>query len=298
MKLIVDLAQRYAKMRAHTAAHLLHAELVKIFPNTKQAWSFVDEDYLRFDFAADRPLTWKEIIQIQTTINHLIYATLPVETIETSYDEALKLGAKAFFEDKYGDVVRVVKVDQGISTELCGGTHVSNTKDIGCFALLSQEAVASGIKRISAVVGTKVFEQLVEKNIVLDQLGSKLGVGTKQVSDKVEKMMKEYDEMKSMLNTMETNLISDLFWRLESKSSSDIQKIYLLPSHINFKIAVHQAKNLFEHQVVLLVTQEGSFALLWTSSLSAKMLAAKLGLKGGGNDQLVQWKDPKAISLV
>jgi len=123
----------------------------------------------------------------------------------------LKLGAKAFFEDKYGDVVRVVKVDQGISTELCGGTHVSNTKDIGCFALLSQEAVASGIKRISAVVGTKVFEQLVEKNIVLDQLGSKLGVGTKQVSDKVEKMMKEYDEMKSMLNTMETNLISDLF---------------------------------------------------------------------------------------
>jgi len=91
MKLIVDIAQRYAKMRAHTAAHLLHAELVKIFPATKQAGSYVDEDYLRFDFAADRPLTNEELHTIQKNINHLIYAALPVETIETSFDEAVKL---------------------------------------------------------------------------------------------------------------------------------------------------------------------------------------------------------------
>lgn len=130
MKLTVDHAQRFAKMRAHTAAHLLHAELVKIFPATKQAGSFVDEDYLRFDFAADRSLTSEELAKIQSNINTIIYAALPVTTTETSFDEAVKLGAKAFFEDKYGDVVRLVKVDQDISTELCGGTHVTNTKDI------------------------------------------------------------------------------------------------------------------------------------------------------------------------
>jgi alanyl-tRNA synthetase len=130
MQLSVDQAQRFAKMRAHTAAHLLHAELVKIFPATKQAGSFVDEDYLRFDFAADRALTPEEMAKIQSSINTIIYAALPVTTTETSFDEAVKLGAKAFFEDKYGDVVRLVKVDQDISTELCGGTHVTNTKDI------------------------------------------------------------------------------------------------------------------------------------------------------------------------
>lgn len=120
MKLVVDSKQRYAKMRAHTAAHLLHAELVKIFPATKQAGSFVDEDYLRFDFVADRPLTSEELQQVQVNVNALIYAALPVETTETSFDEAVAHGAKAFFEDKYGDTVRMVKVDQGISTELCG----------------------------------------------------------------------------------------------------------------------------------------------------------------------------------
>ena len=130
MKLVVDQAQRFAKMRAHTAAHLLHAELAKLFPNTKQAGSYVDENYLRFDFAADRGLTPAELAQVQTSINALIYQAIPVQTIEASYDEAIALGAKAFFEDKYGDVVRVVKVDQDLSTELCGGTHVTNTRDI------------------------------------------------------------------------------------------------------------------------------------------------------------------------
>ncbi|HCY21669.1 TPA: hypothetical protein DIC40_07680 [Patescibacteria group bacterium] len=91
MKLIVDIAQRYAKMRAHTAAHLLHAQLGTIFSETKQAGSFVDEDYLRLDFAADRALTGEELLEIQKTINHLIYAALPVENFETSYDEAIKL---------------------------------------------------------------------------------------------------------------------------------------------------------------------------------------------------------------
>lgn len=91
MQLTVDHAQRFAKMRAHTAAHLLHAELAKIFPATKQAGSFVDVDYLRFDFAADRSLTSEELAKIQSNINAIIYAAMPVTTTETSFDEAVKL---------------------------------------------------------------------------------------------------------------------------------------------------------------------------------------------------------------
>ena len=120
----------------------------------------VINDYLRFDFAADRLLDQYEIDKINKVINQIIYFAYPVKVDETSYKEAIKLGAKAFFEDKYGDEVRVVQIVGTIETqdgtepvksiELCGGTHVENTKDIGCFMIVSQEAVASGVKRITA----------------------------------------------------------------------------------------------------------------------------------------------------
>lgn len=297
MKLIVDQAQRFAKMRAHTAAHLLHAELAKIFPNTKQAGSYVDENYLRFDFAADRGLTPAELSQVQASINAIIYQAIPVQTIEASYDEAIALGAKAFFEDKYGDVVRVVKVDQDLSTELCGGTHVTNTRDIWAFALLSQEAVASGIKRISAVVGPKVYEQIVERDTVLDELAAKLGVSAKQVTDKVEKTLKEYDTMKSQIEHLEHKLVADFVAHSTPKSTEDIQVILAIPSDMNFKLAVNVAREKFVNQVILCATKEGTFSLLGTSEVSAKMLAAKLGLKWGGNDMMVQGRDPAAGAI-
>lgn len=155
MKLIVDLQQRYAKMRAHTATHLLHAALDEMLGGTKQAGSLVDQDFLRFDFAAKQPLTNEQLAIIDSKINHWIAHSLSVTTTESSLAEATKLGAKAFFEDKYGDIVRVVSVQDGDvdlkSVELCGGTHVTNTNHIGAFKIVEQEAVASGVRRIIAV---------------------------------------------------------------------------------------------------------------------------------------------------
>lgn len=127
--LVVDSIQRYAKMRAHTATHLLHAQLAAIFPQTKQAGSLVDEDYLRFDFYADTALTEEQIDRIEQNINTQITQALPVDIQEISYDAAIQAGAKAFFEDKYGDTVRVVSIGSQkqeassqklISIELCG----------------------------------------------------------------------------------------------------------------------------------------------------------------------------------
>ncbi|MEI6425876.1 MAG: hypothetical protein WCO66_00840 [Candidatus Absconditabacteria bacterium] len=298
MKLTVDHAQRFAKMRAHTAAHLLHAELVKIFPATKQAGSFVDVDYLRFDFAADRSLTPEELADIQANINTTIYGAFPVTTTETSFDEAVKLGAKAFFEDKYGDVVRLVKVDQDISTELCGGTHVANTKDIGAFALLSQEAVASGIKRISAVVGPKVYSQLVEKDAILDGIAEKLGVSAKQVSDKIEKTLKEFESMKSHIEQLEYKVVSDFIAHATPSFNQTIEVILAIPTDMNFRLALSLAREKFTDKVTLLATHEGTFALLGATGRSAKMIADDFGLKGGGTNMMVQGRDLNAVKLL
>ena len=298
MQLSVDQAQRFAKMRSHTAAHLLHAELVKIFPATKQAGSFVDEDYLRFDFAADRALTPEEMAKIQSSINTIIYAALPVTTTETSFDEAVKLGAKAFFEDKYGDVVRLVKVDQDISTELCGGTHVTNTKDIWAFALLAQEAVASWIKRISALTGPKVFEQIVERDSTLESIAGKLESPVKQIESKIDKIIKEYDQMKSHIEHLEHKLVADFIAHSTPSSTEYIQVVLSIPSDMNFKLAVNLAREKFADQVILLGTSEWTFSLLGTAQVSAKTIAAKLGLKWWGNDMVVQWRDPSVVSLL
>lgn len=129
MQLSVDPIQRYAKMRAHSATHLLHAQLAAIFPQTKQAGSLVDEDYLRFDFYADTLLTDEQVATIETNIGDIIVQAHPVTIQEMSYDDAITAGAKAFFEDKYGDTVRVVSIGSQkqeassqklISIELCG----------------------------------------------------------------------------------------------------------------------------------------------------------------------------------
>ena len=151
MKLTVNPAQRYAKMRAHTATHLLHAELGQIFPDTKQAGSLVDSDLLRFDFYAERLLDQQELTKLEKRINQIIYLACEVKTEEMSIETASQLGAKMFFEEKYGDEVRVVQIQaselplemqkddnaeyfsslgERISVELCGGTHVKNTKEI------------------------------------------------------------------------------------------------------------------------------------------------------------------------
>lgn len=110
MQLTVNHPQRYAKMRAHTATHLLHAELGKVFPDTKQAGSLVDSDLLRFDFYAERLLNQQELASIEKRINQMIYLASDVKVEEMSIKEAEKLGAKMFFEEKYGDVVRVVQI--------------------------------------------------------------------------------------------------------------------------------------------------------------------------------------------
>ncbi len=291
MKLIVDLPQRYAKMRAHTATHLLHAQLCEIFPDTKQEWSFVDEDYLRLDFFTKRSLTQEEILQIQNNVNKQIYSALPVDTIETSYDEAIKLGAKAFFEDKYGDEVRVIKIGEGVSVELCGGTHVKNTSEIGGFVIVAQESVASWIKRIVAYTGPKLSEYLQQKDLLLEDLAQKFGVNSKQLVDKAEKVIKDYEELQKSYEQLESKLIRDVIQKLVNKTNnSDLDFVLEIPKDINFKTAIFQAKHLFENQNFLIYNLDWNFALS-TKDAVAKNIAQSLNLKWWWSDFMVQGRD-------
>ena len=296
MKLSIDMDQRYAKMRAHTATHLLHAELGKIFPDTKQAGSLVDEDLLRFDFYANNLLTAQQIREIENNINRIIYNAYPVDLIETTFDEWVKLWAKAFFEEKYWDEVRVIRVhnwDENISVELCWWTHVSNTRDIWAFTIISQEAVASWIKRITAYTWPKVIEKLHNYEEILDWTTSVLDVKSyAQINEKLQKYVKENSDLQQRVESLETSSLRSVLQSAQSKSNEDFSKIIELPSDVNFKALQWVVKAVFPmEKSVLLFSWEWNYIISTDWSVSAKELVKKYWLRGGGSDLVAQWKD-------
>ena len=150
----------------HSATHLMHSGLRKLFGGSlQQAGSEVNEERTRFDFTLDRGLTSEEINQLESMVNHWIQLKLPVGIKEVSFNDAIKEGALAFFGDKYGDFVRVIKMGNETeiaSVELCGGTHVGNTSEIGLFKIVKESSIAAGVRRIEAVAG-EVAKEYIER---------------------------------------------------------------------------------------------------------------------------------------
>ena len=163
----IDSSRRGKIRNHHSVTHLLHSALRKVFGDAlQQAGSEVDENKTRFDFTLDRGAKPEEIEKIESMVNSWINLNLPVECKEMTFDEALKTGALAFFGDKYGDVVRVIKMgtDKEVaSVELCGGTHIKNTSEIGGFKVVKESSIAAGVRRIEAVAGDVLKEYLENK---------------------------------------------------------------------------------------------------------------------------------------
>jgi len=309
MKLIVDHSSRFAKMCAHTATHLLHSQLAKIFPNTKQEWSQVDNDYLRFDFSSDRLLDQSEIANIEKKINQIIYLACDVTTQEMNIADASKLGAKMFFEDKYGDTVRVVQItshsehgeessfESTISVELCWWTHVENTKDIWCFSIIWQEAVASGIKRITALTWPRVSEKIQEVQSILDITVNKLWIKTAtQLQDKLDKTMREYEEMQSKIESLETQMIISTLKTIESTSDKNFDKIIKLNSDLEFKNIAFHTKSIFSKWNIIVYNDQWNFLIL-SDSKQAKEISIKIWIKWWWNENMVQGRDMQVLEL-
>ena len=180
VRAVVPWSIRFPTMANHTATHLLHKALRDLLgDHVKQAGSAVRPDKLRFDFTHPQALTSEERERVEHAVNEIVFQNRPVRTFVTPIEEARNLGAMMLFGEKYGDEVRVVEVD-GYSRELCGGTHVRSTAEIGPFVILSEGSVGSGARRIEAVTSGEAFALLHERSREAEQLRSELGETRKQ----------------------------------------------------------------------------------------------------------------------
>jgi alanyl-tRNA synthetase len=171
----VDHVARHATMRNHTATHLLHAALREVLgTHVHQAGSSVRPDKLRFDFTHGAPLSTEEMRAVDDRVNEWIKESHPVRAIEMAHDDAVELGAMALFGEKYGEWVRMVEVE-GVSRELCGGTHVANTAEIGIFAISSEGSSAANVRRIEALSGPAGIDWFRHRSRQLSEVGTALG---------------------------------------------------------------------------------------------------------------------------
>ncbi|MBO54688.1 MAG: alanine--tRNA ligase [Dehalococcoidia bacterium] len=202
----VDVLHRTNAARNHSATHLLHASLRSVLgPHVRQAGSHVSADRLRFDFSHVSSLTSGEQTSVQALANEKIRANLNVQTHETSYAEAVKEGALAFFGDKYGDVVRVVTIaaDQAFSVEVCGGTHVSATGQIGTLFVLGETSIGGGMRRIEALSGNASERLLMDKVDTLDSLSRQLQCPVEDIEERMDGFIKDNEELKRQLTELQ-----------------------------------------------------------------------------------------------
>jgi len=206
VKLKIDRIRRDAAMLNHSATHILHYALRDILGNTvHQEGSLVDPDKLRFDFAHQGPVKDDALATIEEEINARIRENAEVTTEEMAYDDAIKAGALAFFSEKYGDRVRVVRMGD-FSVELCGGTHISRTGDVGVFKLEAESGVAAGVRRIEAVTGQGALETIRKREKILEEIGAQLGARDGAAVERLEKLLAREKELEKKLRAMEQKL--------------------------------------------------------------------------------------------
>lgn len=305
MKLIVDRTQRKAKMRAHTATHLLHYFLDKRLGWTKQAWSVVDNDILRFDFATKSPLSEEDITSIEKEINTIIAQWITVSVKEMSLEEAKKTGAKAFFEDKYWETVRVVTIGDMWSVELCWGTHVTSTDELWGFIIESQDAVSSWVRRISAYTWMKVAEYAMNLKQEKINFAKRLDGTPKQIDEKLTKLLKQKELLQTENESLQASMI---WWMLKDMITNNSTKSETFEYVLNiwwttlesqpFKTIVQHMKQTYPENIRVVYSPQWNFALYsWNKAISVKQIAREQSLKWWWSDQFVQWKDQNVVEI-
>ena len=207
VKVAIDVARRAAIRRNHSSAHLLQAALRKVLgTHVEQAGSYVDEHRVRFDFSHLAAMTAEEIAEVEAIVNKNVLLAEGCETVVTTPDKAKEMGAMALFGEKYGDSVRVVKIGSS-STELCGGTHVSNSGEIGLFKIISESSVAAGVRRIEGTTGLGVLALLAERDALIKDTARELkSPNVSEIAKKAQSLQGEIKEVKRELESANSRI--------------------------------------------------------------------------------------------
>lgn len=294
---------RLATAKNHTATHLLHKALREVLgTHVQQAGSLVNGQRLRFDFNHYEAMTSEEIEKVENLVNEKIAESLCVTVRNMSMDEAKKEGAMALFGDKYGDVVRVVKVDD-FSIELCGGTHIDNIAKIGLFKIESESGIAAGVRRIEAVTGLGAYELVKKMERTLKEIAKTVKSDEANVVERVEKMTetlrensKEIETLKAKITNYEAGSLNDA--AEEINGVKVVIKTFKDKTAEELRQMVDSLKDKLGSCVVVLASGEDKavFAVGVTKDLIGKVKAGNLvkeaaqiaGGNGGGRPDFAQ----------
>jgi alanyl-tRNA synthetase len=313
----VDPESRNSTMRNHTGTHLLHAALRAVLgTHVKQAGSVVEPSRLRFDFTHYTAMDPDELAEVERLMNEEILANLEVHTDVMDLDKALQTGAMALFGEKYGDQVRVVSIGSNGSTfskELCGGTHVSRTGDIGICKIVYEGSISAGVRRIEAITGAGALKRFQDAQTQLARVAGTLKASEGDLLEHVEKMLSKEKALEQEVAQLKSKMAHSQAGELESQAR-EMKGVKVLAARVNgfdraqLRTLVDSLRNKWKTGVVVLASAEDSDVSIVsgvTKDLTAKVHAGKLvgavaqavGGKGGGRPDMAEagGKDPSKL---
>lgn len=305
---------RKATTRNHTATHIMHAVLRRLLgSHVRQAGSLVNDKMLRFDFSHFEAISQNVLQRIEDEVNAIILKDLSVSQLEMSYDKAIQKGALAFFGDKYDSRVRVISVGEE-SVELCGGTHINRSSEIGFFKILSESSIAAGVRRIEATTGRTAMKLAQEESILLHDISSRLKTSTSDLGEKIEKLQnqiksqqKEIEKLKSDLlrggsvdylkGAFQVNGVMAVVYH-----TKDIESIRDIADALmdKLKSGVSVVAATSENKIILVVSVSQDLLNKFQANQLLSHLAKLVDARGGGNADRAQagGKNPSGLSMI
>jgi alanyl-tRNA synthetase len=323
----VDLTRRHDIMRNHTATHLLHAALHEVLGvHARQAGSLVAPDRLRFDFNHPEAMTPEQIEQVERIVNEAVAADMEVIPRLKSRDDAIAEGATALFGEKYGDTVRTISITPPViatagaeaesvahpmavmektprySYELCGGTHLDRTSDVGAFMIVSEGSAAAGVRRIEAVTGRGAYDLIARRSKLLKQAASTLKSSVEDVPFKVEALQDEVADLKKELSTLRSQMALSTFnaQLAHTQVVNDIQVMAMEVPNSNvdtLRRLADKFREKYPQNGIAVLTTGGTVISVVTEDLVKRGLKAGdlitgIGGRGGGRPNLAQGSLP------
>ena len=300
---VIDLERRLDIQRNHSATHLLDKALKNVLKqDIKQAGSLVDEDKLRFDFTYNKALSYEELRALEDEINAKIREQLPVKKEYMDYKKSEELGAVALFEDKYKDVVRVVSMGD-YSIELCGGCHVNNTAEVLIFKIKSETSAAAGVRRIEAITGRAVYEDLIKKENTIKNIAQSLDAKVNNISSRINSLKSEIESKDTEIKRLKSQSNKDIYSELKGKIKN-INGVNLLIAKFD-NISIDELRDLenrlkteYDNLIIIFaaVTDKVVFTVSVDDNLTDKYNAGKIvreiaqitGGNGGGRKNFAQ----------